>query len=232
MQGFELSISVRTGLGKGEVGRLRSAGSIPAVVYSAGENSWPAAVPTREFTTLAQKASRSQLFTLKCTSGELNGKLALVKDVQRHPVDGKVIHVDFLALREDQEITLSVPIHLHGEAPGVKTDGGVLSIAHHDIEISCLPRAIPQSVIVDISNLGMHQTLHAGEIPLPEGVKLAMDDDEALVSVVEVRQAVEAAPAVAATAADGTAAPASEGGEATAAGASSDAEKPASDKKK
>src|SRR5690606_29394730 len=116
--------------------------------------------------------------------------------VQRHPVKPQVLHVDFQRILEDQEITLYVPIHLVGEeiAKGVKDQGGALQHLMTDVEVTCLPRNLPEFLQLDVSNLELNQILHLSDIPLPEGVKiaaLAHDQDQPVVSIIPPRREEE-----------------------------------------
>src|SRR5690606_31449855 len=107
-------------------------------------------------------------------------------------------HVDFQALRADEEIEVRVAIKIIGEAPGVKTDGGILNIVAHDVGIKCLPHLIPSDLEVDISELKLGEAIKAGELNFPEGVKLTDDADEALVTVNAPQEEEPETPVVAA----------------------------------
>jgi large subunit ribosomal protein L25 len=171
---------------------------------------------------LATKASSSQLFTLKSEDKNLNGKLAVVKEVQKDYLSKSApIHIDFMALNPDAEFEIEVPVRVIGEAKGVKLSGGVLSVAVHRLAVSCLPKNIPQRLEVDVANIDLNESLQAKDVKLPEGVKLAGDPTETIASVVTIRVVEEAAPAAAAAAApaDGAAAAAPAEGAAPADGA-------------
>jgi len=217
---FTLSISERTLTGKAEVNRMRRDGVVPAIVYSPGEKSIAASVVTKEFTNLAKRASSAQLFTLKSESKSLNGKIAIVKEIQRDHLKGGVLHIDLLSLKEDREIVVQVPLHFVGEATGVKNEGGVMSVAAHQLSVSCLPRSIPKHIEINVSELALGDSIHASDIKLPQGVRLGGKPEETIVSVVLVRTVVEtpAADAAAATA-EGAAAAAPAEGAAAAEGA-------------
>ncbi len=215
MKEANLNIAERTQFGSSHMNRMRKAGSIPAVVYAAGDATVHAMLNERDFVSLAQKSSRAQLFTFKSDSKSLNGKLAIVKEIQKHPLKGTALHVDFQTLREDQPITVNIAVHVKGDAPGVKLEGGVLSQASHEVKVSCLPRKIPDSIEVDISGLHLNNSIHLKDLVLPEGVKIAGDPEETLLSVVLSKTyeapVVAAATDAAATAEGAAAAPAAEG---------------------
>ncbi len=231
MQKFTLPIESRDSIGSSKCGVLRRKGFLPGILYAAHEQSTPVCVNKNEFIKLAQKATSSQLFTLKSENKNLDGRITLIKGIQKDYIkNSDPIHVDFMAIREDQELEIEVPLKFVGEPVGVKIGGGVLSVAMHEILVSCLPKNIPDRISLDVSGVELDQSLHASDIILPEGVTLAMEPDETIVSVVEIRvveeaPVVEAAPAegeAAAVAADGTTpaagdAPAADAGKAGAA---------------
>jgi large subunit ribosomal protein L25 len=207
VENFTIEVSERPSIGKSSANRCRREGFIPAVAYHKAEKPLAVQVPLKEFTALASKARRSQVFTFKSSVPSLNGKAAIVKEVQQDYLKGRVIHVDFQTLKDDEEITVDVPVKLVGEAPGVKNQGGVLAVVTHEVSVSCLPKYIPSAVMVDISALGLGQSIHADQLQLGEGVTLADDASETIVSVVatraeeEAKPAAEAAPAAAPAAA-------------------------------
>ena len=201
MENFTIEVSERPSIGKASANRCRREGFIPAVAYHKAEKPLAVQVPLKEFTALASKARRSQVFTFSSSVPSLNGKAAIVKEVQQDYLKGRVIHVDFQTLKDDEEITVDVPVKLVGESPGVKNQGGILAFVTHEVTVSCLPKHIPASISLDISSLGLGQSLHADQLQLGEGVTLADDASETIVSVVASRAEEEAKPAEAAPAA-------------------------------
>lgn len=204
---------------KSSARQARRSGMIPGVAYHKGESPVNVSVSYKEFVRMGEKARTSQIFTLKSEIKSLNGKPALVKDVQREAISQRVIHLDFLTLKENEEIEVRIPIKVVGEAPGVKNDGGILAVAAHEVIVRCLPKNIPDSINVDVSALALGESIHARSVPLPDGVKLAHDPDETIISVVSVRttesetttaaaEGDAAAAATPAAAAGGKAAPA------------------------
>lgn len=208
MENFTIEVTERPALGKNSANRCRREGFIPAVAYHKSEKPLAVQVPLKEFTALASKARRSQVFTFKSSSSYLNGKAAIVKEIQQDYLKGKVIHVDFQTLKDDEEITVDVPVKVVGESPGVKNQGGILTIVTHEVSVRCLPKFIPSAVSVDISSLALGQSIHAEQLALGEGVTLADDPTETIVSVVASRAEEEAKPAAEAAPAAGAAAPA------------------------
>lgn len=195
-----IEIEPRERTGSSNNRRIRTEGLIPSIVYHKGETSVNASVLYKEFYRTASQSTSSQVFLLKSSDARFNGKSCIVKEVQRDFLKGKVLHVDFQTLKDDEQITVRVPIHVKGEAYGVKNDGGILSVAVHDLGVTCLPRQIPKEFILDVTELKMGGSIHASDIVLPEGVELDDDAHETIVSVVAVR-VVEEAPAAAAAAA-------------------------------
>lgn len=187
METFSLEIERRSDLGRSAANRLRSMGKLPVVVYGRGEDSISGVVDYNKFVQLAHKAATSQVFTFKSADSALNNRIALVKEIQKEYVQNRVLHVDFQALKEDAAVRVHVPVVTVGEAPGVKIENGVMTLAFHDLLIEALPRAIPHVIEIDVSDLHLNQSIHAGEITLPEGVRYLGDPDEAVVSVVESR---------------------------------------------
>lgn len=234
MQQFTIEVQPRSGIGSSESRRLRASGNIPSVVYSRGGDAIPASVSQQIFLQLGKLARSSQLFTLKSSDKRIDGKPALVKEVQKDHLNNVVLHVDFQTIREDEEITVRVPLHFVGEAPGVKSEGGILTVVSHEFSVRCLPKRIPAEISVDVSTLALGDSIHAREVPLPEGVKLQGNPDETIVSVVTVRAVAEDEAATAATAAtaEGAAAAPAAGAAAPAAGAAPAAEAASAKEKK
>jgi large subunit ribosomal protein L25 len=192
VENFTIEVSERPALGKGSANRCRREGFIPAIAYHKAEKPLAVQVPLKEFTALASKARRSQVFTFKSSSSSLNGKAAIVKEIQQDYLKGRVIHVDFQTLKDDEEITVDVPVKLVGESPGVKNQGGILAVVTHEVTVTCLPKHIPSAVTVDVSSLALGQSIHAEQLVLGEGVTLADDPTETIVSVVASRAEEEA----------------------------------------
>lgn len=209
MEDFTVDIEPRTEGGSAVCRRYRKAGKIPAIVYHRGEESVQGVVSESAFVQKATRAARTQIFRLRSEDSKLNDKSVLVREVQKDYSTGKelLLHIDFMALKEDEEISLRIPIKFIGEAPGVKTEGGVLSIVSHDIGISCLPRHIPHRIEVDISNLHLGKSIHASDVKLSSDLTLTDEEEETLVTVVLAKTTEVAAP-VEGAASDGAAAPA------------------------
>jgi large subunit ribosomal protein L25 len=187
-----LSAELRTGTGKGVNRKLRVAGKIPAVVYGKGRAAQSVTLDPKALETLLHK-SGAGLNTLIDLSVGGRTDTVLVKELQRHPVYGEYLHVDFFQVDLTQKITVSIPIHFIGKAKGVEF-GGILDHPLRELEVECLPRAIPEFVEVDVSALEIGQSIHVSDLRLPEGVDVKTDPTLPVASVVLPAAEVEAAP--------------------------------------
>ena len=182
MENFTIQVSERLQLGKGAANRSRKQGLIPGVAYHRHDTPTAVQVPFKEFTLLAQKARLSQVFTFKSDSPLLDGKVAIVKEIQQDYLKGIVIHVDFQTLKDDEQISVDVPIKM-----------GILAVVTHEISVRCFPRNIPSVVEVDITALGLGQSIHAEQLILSAGVTLTDDPQKTIVSVIIPRALEEEA---------------------------------------
>jgi large subunit ribosomal protein L25 len=164
--------------------RLRRAGVVPAVIY--GDKSEALIqLDGKSFTDLARKHSANFLVNIEISGDK--SKLAVVQDIQRNPLNGSLIHVDFRAVTENDTIHAVVPIELHGEPIGVKA-GGLLEQLVHEIEIHCRPSDLPEKIVNDVEGIELGQTLKVSDLNLPKGVIVKMDG-EVLVAIVNQTRA-------------------------------------------
>ncbi len=166
---FELKGEARSDLGRGGSRRLRRSGRVPAIVYGGGKEPVTVSLGHNELLhEMDRDGFHTSILTLKLGKASQS---VVVKAVQRHPSRPQILHLDFQRIVADQAITLNVPINFVGEeeAAGIK-EGGVVQRILTDIEISCLPRHLPEYLEIDISALEMNQLLHLSDIVLPEGV--------------------------------------------------------------
>jgi len=192
--GFELDVEPRDKLGKGETRRLRRRGKVPAILYGGGQD--PRALmleKDRLYHQMEQEAFYTSILTLKLDS---ESQAVIVKDVQRHPAKRQVLHLDFQRILEDEKITLNVPIHFIGEdlAIGVREQGGEIAHLVTDVEVSCLPKDLPEYLELDITDMELNQLLHLSDVVVPEGVELtalAHDQDPAVISISPPRREEE-----------------------------------------
>ena len=171
-----LAVEVRTDTGKGVARKLRAVGRIPAVLYGHGNASVSLSIQAKDLDTLL-KTSHAGLNTLIDLEGDsaVEGKVVLIKELQRHSVAGTLSHADFFEIDATAKIHVSVPIKLEGTPEGVKL-GGVLEHMMREIDLLCLPNAIPDSLEIDVSGMNQNESLHVSDLTLPEGVETGVDE--------------------------------------------------------
>lgn len=184
MSDTTLSVTRRTEFGKGPSRRLRRDHKIPAVLYGHGMDPIHLVLPGHE-TSLALKQS-NVLLTLDI-EGE-DSRLALPRAVQRDPLKGFVEHVDLVVVRRGEKVVVDVPVETTGEV----VSGGVLSIEHATLSVRADATAIPSSLVVDVDDMEPGTSVHASEVPLPDGVELVTDADATVVVVAAAQMEVEA----------------------------------------
>jgi large subunit ribosomal protein L25 len=191
--------------GKNAARRLRVAGTVPAVLYGGKGGPQALQVNTKQVSAILRSAmGHNTILTVKTVDAEHS---AIVKDWQVDPVKGTLIHVDLLRVAMDVRMRVKVPVHVFGEAQGVKLQGGVFEMVTREVEIECLPADIPTEFRMDISALMMGMQLRASDIPLdPQKMKLLTDPQRVLAHVVALR--VEEEKPAEAVAAEAGAAPA------------------------
>jgi large subunit ribosomal protein L25 len=208
---FSLAASVREGLGKQKVNKIRQQGAIPAVLYGEGKENEHLTIDAHELQKLFFKGGAGKLISLTVKKGKKEEQQhVLVKDFQKHPVKGNVIHVDFFRVAMDHLVTVKTPVHLVNEEKRAH-DGAVLELVLHELEISCLPAIIPDRISVDVRSLVIGSGIHVKDLVLPEGIKVLNPPEEVVVMAAAPTAAVETAAPAAETAANtAAAAPAAE----------------------
>ena len=200
MAEFELHADIRSGQGKGAVRRLRREGRIPAIMYGAGQ----APVPLDLAENLIRRQLSNEAFFSHVLTVKVDGReeKAVIKSLQRHPATERILHLDLLRVSETQRITMLVPIHFENEedSPGRRAGG---SISHHttEVEITCLPKDLPEYLAVDALHMDIGDSIHLSQIPLPEGVEIpslthGTEHDQPVVSIqmaraTEIEEVVE-----------------------------------------
>jgi large subunit ribosomal protein L25 len=197
---LEIRVDPRDKKHKRDAKRLLRNGKIPAVLYGPKTAAVPLALDKREFSSRVAGLEGSHLVRLKCESAALTDKVALVKEMQFHPITGEVIHTDLYEVDLTERITVNVPLHFVGKAEGV-VRGGILQPIVREIEVECLPLDIPAYFDVDVSRLDIGDSVHIEELSMPEGVTVVAETNLALVAVVP--PTVEEAPAAAAEPVEG-----------------------------
>jgi large subunit ribosomal protein L25 len=184
MKEVTFKVSARKEAGKEKAKKLRAQGMLPGVVYGEG-GAVPIAFNAHEFEVLWQAArGENILINLEVQNGGVETKKSLVREIQREPVWGKILHVDFQHISLTKKINVKVPVHLTGTPVGVKDAGGILQHTFRELEISCLPTEIPQHIDVDVSNLKIGDSIHVRDLQLTPGIQVLVDGDLSVASVV------------------------------------------------
>jgi len=196
-----VSAEGRTDRGKNAARRLRSKGLIPAVVYGGKGDAMAVAVdPKVLLRVLRSETGRNTI--LKLDLGADGKTSAILKQWQMDPVKESFLHADFYRIAMDVALQVKVPVAIKGEARGVKTDGGILELIMRFIEVECLPGDIPERIEIDVTDLGINDSLRISNVPVNAKIKILADADQVVVHVIAVKE--EAAPvAGAAPAAEG-----------------------------
>ncbi|BAV33039.1 50S ribosomal protein L25 [Sulfuricaulis limicola] len=237
---FELTAEPRSAKGTGASRRLRRSGKVPAVLYGAGKQPTMVALDHNLMSRhLANEKFHTSILTVT-VGGETDQ--AILRDFHMHPYKPIVMHVDLQRISATEKIHMKVPIHFVGGdvAPGVKIDGGVVTHLMNDIDITCLPKDLPEFLTADLSALGLNESVHLKDLKLPEGVAITSlthgGDNLAVAAISMIKEVVEEAPVVAAPVEGEAAAAAPAEGEAKAgeakAGETKKGEAPKADAKK
>src|SRR5881296_1795977 len=189
----ELTIKRREGTGKEIAKRLRRAGAVPAILYGGTKTETVSLDPKAVLRMIHGHEGTTQLLTLKFEGETGNGaRLAIIRELQFDPVSDALLHVDLQEVSADRAITVRVAVRPVGEAAGVRDQKGILNLVLHELEVSCLPTAIPERIDADVSALMIGNVLTVAELRAPAGVRIVNDPGQAVATV---------APAVAAPAA-------------------------------
>ncbi len=200
MKQIEFTVSVRHKTGKEIARKLRAQGLIPAVIYGPGSEPIPLTVKANELKKVLYRYRGEQIiFNLTLEdNGSSVKKMALVKELQYHPVTDEILHVDFYEISMEREVEVEVPIELIGKAKGVEA-GGHLQQLLQTMTVACLPKAIPDKIEIDVTDLGLGDVLKVRDLTPPEGVRYLDNPDEPIVTILapeaeEVEAEEEAAP--------------------------------------
>ena len=200
MKEIVIKAKARDKLGKEHAKKLRREGVIPAVVYGAQTASLPLEVEAKAFQALLRSGlGENIIVTLNIDDPKNGDKKVLIRELQRDPVWGDILHIDFQQISLTKKLAINVPVHLLGTSVGVQQDGGILQHVLRELEVQCLPTDIPEKVEVDVTNLKIGDSIHVGDIKL-ESVEMLSDPQGSIVSVVPptVFKEPEVAPAAAA----------------------------------
>ena len=196
-----LEAAPRSDTGKGVARRLRMGGRVPGVYYGRGEDSIALTVSLKDLEAVIESADGSNVIVdLKLTGDAAKDRKALIREIQRHPVAGSVLHLDLQHISLTERITVEVPIVLLGVPTGVKDGGGILEHLLREVEVECLPTDIPSKLEIDVSGLQIGDSLHVSDLKVERG-EILTEADRAIAAVVpptileEVKPTEEAAAA-------------------------------------
>ncbi len=185
-----LEVTRRERSGKEYAKKLRQENKIPAVVYGGHKEPVAITVDRKSVVDLISKSEHGvrSIFLLKI-AGTDQQRHAMIKDTQMDPISRRMTHIDFVRVVMDEVVRVTIPVHLTGNSIGVK-EGGILDWQMRELHVECLPNAIPDTIEVDISNLGAHQQVRISDLKLAEGVKIEEDPHRVIVGVTTARAEV------------------------------------------
>jgi large subunit ribosomal protein L25 len=186
MEQATISFVVRSERKKGPARKLRRQGMIPSIIYGRNE---PVAIAVNEheFGKRFKNVSESTIITLKSDNASYD---VLVKDYQEDIIKGKIQHIDFFEIERGKLLRTHVPVHLSGTSIGVR-EGGILELITHELEIECLPRDLPQEIVVDITEMAIGHSLHVSDLEEIEGVRVMASNDQVVCTVTRRREVIE-----------------------------------------
>ena len=194
MKSVPLKAYPRTQSRRNGARNLRAAGRVPAVIYGRQAKPQNLELSAKEFGDLIHHSvSENLLVDLSVENDARAKRLALVQEIQHHPLEGDVLHVDFHEVTENEKVIVLVPLETVGEAAGVKNSGGVLEHILFKLKVRSLPKDLPEQIIIDVSSLELGKAIHIGEIKLSDGVEILGDKNIPVVSVAMPRTEEEEA---------------------------------------
>ena len=200
MKSVPLQAYQRSQVRRGEVKKLRASGRVPATIYGRLAQPQNLELNTKEIAYLINhSASENLLVDLSVENDARSKRLALVQEIQHHPVDGHVVHVDFHEVAENEKVTIQVPVETTGEPAGVKNGGGVLEHVLFKLKVRSLPKDLPEVITLDVSALEIGKAIHLGDIKPADGVEILGDKHLTVVAVAQPRTEAEETAAADAT---------------------------------
>lgn len=188
---MKIEVKKREEIGSNKVKHLRHEGWLPGVIYGHGEESHHIKLREEDLINLIHELhSEATLITL-----DLEGEIlqAIIREVVRDPLTEKLLHIDFQHIHEDEEVSVHVIVEFEGEAYGVK-EGGILNIEHRHLTVRCLPKNMPERILMNISDLDIGDSLHVSDVELPEGARILEDPTATIVNILSPRKIVEVKP--------------------------------------
>ncbi len=203
MKSVSLKAHPRSQVQRAEVTKLRRAGRVPATIYGRLAKPQNLEIVLDDINNLLNHSvSENLLVDLSVENDARSKRLALVQEIQHHALTGRVVHIDFHEVAEDEKVTVFVPVETTGEAAGVKNGGGSLEHVLHKVKVRCLPKDLPDQIVIDVSALEIGKSIHIGEVKAPTGVEILGDKHLTLVSVAAPRAEEVAVPVAGAAAGD------------------------------
>jgi large subunit ribosomal protein L25 len=183
MEIVSVTVETRAASGKGSARRIRASGKVPAVFYGPNQHeAIPLQMEEKEFAKKIAVLEGSALIQFESVAPELKSRMVLLREVQSHPVSGAVLHADFYEVDLTKKLEVTVALHFTGKPVGVEA-GGILQPIVREITVKCLPTEIPAFIEVDVSALGIHDSIHVEEIQLPGGVEPVYETNFTVVTV-------------------------------------------------
>jgi len=183
LEQLDIKAQVRQKAGKGSARSLRREGRIPAVLYGPKTDPMLLSIDFKDFDQITKKANiGSVLLNLQIENGQTSTRPAMIKELQSHPVSGAFLHVDFYEIDMQRRLRVGVPVVTRGKAAGVE-EGGMLQIVRREVEVLCLPTAIPDVIELDVTHLNIGDSIHVHEIPFASDVEIPADVDYTVVTV-------------------------------------------------
>lgn len=195
MEQFELHATVRKTVGNSPARALRRIDQVPAVLYGPQAETVMLSVNKRDLEQILKKSNVGQvILNLVIQNGQKISKMAMIKELQTHPVSGSFLHVDFYEIDMNRKIKVMIPVVAAGKAVGVE-EGGILQIVRRELEVLCLPGNIPEVIEIDITALDIGDAVHVEEIPMADGVEVIADSNFTVLTIVspKVEEIVEEA---------------------------------------
>lgn len=201
MKAVPLKALLRTETRRSGARRVRASGHVPAVIYGRHTQPQTLQIPRRELEDLLHHTASDNILVDLTVEGDARPqRLALLQEIQRHPLSGAILHVDFHEVAETEKVTVYVPVETVGEAVGVKTGGGILEHVLFRVKVRALPKDLPEQIVVDVTNLQAGQTIHLGELPVPPGVEVLGEKSAPVITIAVPKAEAEEAAAAAAPA--------------------------------
>lgn len=198
MEQINFDVQIRKSTGSARSRQVRRSHLIPGIVYGANAKPTTIQADRKAYDRIwRQHAGESLIYHLNVVDGDkkISDFPAIIKDVQLHPVTDEVIHIDFNRISLDKEIEIKVKVLSKGEAVGVKRDGGTLEHLIWELDVICLPTNIPHHLEADVTNLGVHDSIHVKDLVLPPGVRTKHDPQSVVITVAgSMREEIAAAP--------------------------------------